>query len=52
VDNWLTEENRSLREMISNLLHENEQLKQELEKEKQLSRWRDREGEIIFNTKT
>ena len=51
MENWLVEENKSLRDMIGNLLYENERLKQELETEKQLSRWREKEGEIIFSTK-
>ena len=51
MENWITIENRSLREMVGKLLQENEQLREELEKEKQLSRWRDKEGEIIFSTK-
>jgi hypothetical protein len=51
VENWITEENRSLRELVGKLSQENEQLREELEKEKQLSRWREKEGEVIFSTR-
>ena len=51
VDNWLIEENQSLRELVGRLLQENEQLREQLENEKQISRWREREGEVIYSTK-
>jgi hypothetical protein len=40
-----------LRELVGKLSQENEQLREELEKEKQLSRWREKEGEVIFSTR-
>lgn len=51
MDNWLIEENQSLRELVGRLLQENEQLREQLENEKQISRWREREGEVIYSTK-
>ena len=51
MDNWLVEENRSLRELIGNLLQANEHLREQLEKEKQTSKWRERDGEVIYSTK-
>jgi len=48
VDNkWLVDENQSLRELIGRLLQENEQLKQQLEEEKQMKVWRN-EGEVVY----
>ena len=51
MDDWLIDENQSLRELVGRLLQENEQLREQLEKEKQLSRWRERDGEVIYSTK-